>query len=123
MLVRLKPYDPRRGHVLRRYTYAGVKIHEERGWHRVTKDVAEYLRGVRQVANDSYSPLAFDVCTDEEAKELDAREEVETKVRRSATDDVRLTPSRNDGVITTAQLQEPGKQGASVDPKARKDRG
>ncbi len=122
MLVRLKPYDPRRGHVLRRFTYAGVKIHEERGWHRVTKAVADYLRGVRQVAHDEYSPLAFDVCTDEEAKALDAREEVETKVRRSATDDVRLSPSRNDGVLTTAHLGEPAKTNGA-DPKGRKDRG
>ncbi|MBI5535999.1 MAG: hypothetical protein HY898_24980 [Deltaproteobacteria bacterium] len=122
MLVRLKPYDPRRGHVLRRFTYAGVKIHEERGWHRVTKAVADYLRGVHQVANDEYSPLAFDVCTDEEAKALDVRDEVETKVRRSATDDVRLSPSRNDGVLTTAHLGEPAKTNGA-DPKGRKDRG
>ncbi len=122
MLVRLKPYDPRRGHVLRRFTYAGVKIHEERGWHRVTKQVADYLRGVRQVANDEYSPLAFDVCTDEEAKALDTREEVESKVRKSATDDVRLSPARNEGVLTTAQLAEPPKAN-SADAKGRKDRG
>ncbi len=122
MLVRLKPYDQRIGHVLRRFTYAGVKIHEERGWHRVTKQVADYLRGVRQVANDEYSPLAFDVCTDEEAKALDTREEVESKVRKSATDDVRLSPARNEGVLTTAQLAEPPKAN-SADAKGRKDRG
>ena len=39
LLVRLKPYDPRRGFVLRRYTYRGIKFHEERGWYRVDKDV------------------------------------------------------------------------------------
>ena len=32
MLVRLKSFDPRRGAVLRRFTYAGIKFHEERGW-------------------------------------------------------------------------------------------
>ena len=31
LFVRLKPYDPRRGYVLRRYTYRGIKFHEERG--------------------------------------------------------------------------------------------
>lgn len=119
MLVRLKPYDPRRGHVLRRFTYAGVKIQEERGWHRVSKAVADYLRAVRAIASDEYSPLAFDVCTDEEAKALDAKEEVETKVRRSATDDVRLSPSRNDGVLTSAQLPEQAKANAQ-DQKGRR---
>ncbi|MBL9025658.1 MAG: hypothetical protein JNL21_25920, partial [Myxococcales bacterium] len=49
LLVRLKPYDPRRGHVLRRYTYAGIKFQEERGWYRVERPVAEYLRAVREV--------------------------------------------------------------------------
>ena len=48
LLVRLKPYDPRRGHVLRRYTYAGIKFQEERGWYRVERPVAEYLRAVRE---------------------------------------------------------------------------
>ena len=44
LLVRLKRHDSRRGNVLRRYTYAGIKFHEERGWYRVAKDVADYLR-------------------------------------------------------------------------------
>jgi hypothetical protein len=114
MLVRLKPYDPRRGHVLRRFTYAGVKIHEERGWHRVTKAVADYLRGVHQVANDEYSPLAFDVCTDEEAKALDVRDEVETKVRRSATDEVRLSVARSDQPSAISH-QPPQKQKGKAD--------
>ncbi len=35
ILVRLKPYDHRRGHVLRRYTYAGIKFQVDRGWSRV----------------------------------------------------------------------------------------
>jgi hypothetical protein len=64
LLVRLKPYDPRRGHVLRRYTYAGIKFQEERGWYRVERPVAEYLRAVREVPTDRYAPPAFDVCAD-----------------------------------------------------------
>jgi hypothetical protein len=108
LLVRLKPHDARRGHVLRRYTYLGIKLHQERGWYRVAKDVAEYLRGVHQVASDEYSPLAFDVCTDEEAKALDAREETETKVRRAAADEIRLSEARRDTpVAPTAQSAAP----------------
>lgn len=75
LLVRLKPYDPRRGHVLRRFTYAGIKFQEERGWYRVERPVAEYLRAVREVPSDRYAPLAFDVCTEAEAKALDAGEQ------------------------------------------------
>jgi hypothetical protein len=94
LLVRLKPYDPRRGHVLRRYTYAGIKFQEERGWYRVERPVAEYLRAVREVPSDRYAPLAFDVCTEAEAKALDAGESEAAKVKRSATDDLKVVPAR-----------------------------
>lgn len=62
VLVRIKPYDPRRGHVLRRFTYRGMKICEDQSWRPVNEDVAEHLRGVRQSADDDSSPLAFDMC-------------------------------------------------------------
>ena len=100
LLVRLKPYDPRRGCVLRRFTYRGIKFHEERGWYRVEKPVAEYLRTVRQVAGDEVTPLAFDVCSEEEAKALETREQTEAKVRKAAADDVQLSPARAE--VTTA---------------------
>jgi len=32
LLVRLKPFEPRRGFVLKRFTFAGIKFHDERGW-------------------------------------------------------------------------------------------
>jgi hypothetical protein len=111
MLVRLKPYDPRRRHVLRRYTYNGVKFHEERGWYRVAGDDAEYLRGVHQLAHDPHSPPAFDVCTDEEARALDDKEKRETQVRVRATDHIPLSPGRGGngsaaGTLTTEALPE-----------------
>lgn len=94
LLVRLKRYDPRRGHVLRRYTYRGIKIHEERGWYKVPKEVADYLRGVHQVPQDEHSPLAFDVFTEDEAKAQDTREENEAKVRRAASDELTVSIPR-----------------------------
>jgi hypothetical protein len=104
LLVRLKPYDPRRGHVLRRYTYAGIKFQEDRGWYRVEKAVAEYLRNVREVPSDRYSPLAFDVCTEAEAKALEAAETEASKVKRSATDDLKVVPARLAGAMTTDDM-------------------
>jgi hypothetical protein len=94
MLVRLKPYDPRRGNVLRRFTFRGIKFHEERGWYRVEGAVADYLRGVHQVPSDPYSPRAFDVCTEAEAKALEATQTEEAKVKRNATDDLKVVPAR-----------------------------
>lgn len=117
LLVRLKPHDARRGHVLRRYTYLGIKFHEERGWYRVAKEVGDYLRGVHQVAADEYSPLAFDVCTDEEAKTLDAREETESKVRRAAADEIKLSEARRDTPVAPAAPQPQPQPQAPVAPK------
>ena len=94
MLVRLKPYDPRRGFVLRRFTYAGIKFHEERGWYRVDKAVADYLRGVRESPESDFTPLAFDVCSDDEAQAIDAREETESRVRRSPSEAVAFHAAR-----------------------------
>jgi hypothetical protein len=108
LLVRLKSYDPRRGHVLRRYTYAGIKFQEERAWYRVENAVAEHLRAVRQVPTDEHAPLAFDVCTEAEAKALEAREADAAKFKRSATDDLKLVPARSLGTVTTDDLQESG---------------
>ena len=106
MLVRLKPHDPRRGCVLRRFTYRGIKFHEERGWYRVEKAVAAYLRAVRQVAGDEHSPPAFDVCTDSEAKDLDAKEKEGAIPRAAATDDIKVSEARDEGAVTTDDLPE-----------------
>jgi len=106
LLVRLKPHDPRRGHVLRRYTYRGIKFQEERGWYRVEKDVAEYLRDVRQLATNPHAPLAFDVCTPDEAKALDSKEKEATVTRKGATDDIKVSEARAAGAVTTADLPD-----------------
>ena len=105
-LVRLKPYDPRRGYVLRRFTFRGIKFHEERGWYRVDKDVADYLRSVRQVASDKHAPLAFDVCTEAEAQALDAEQEAAATTRKKAADAALATPadSPDAAAVTTEAL-------------------
>ena len=113
LLVRLKPYDPRRGHRLRRFTYRGIKFQEERGWYRVDKTVADYLRQVRQVASAEHAPLAFDVCTPDEAKSLDSKEKDAATPRKTADDDIKLSEARTDGAVTTGDL--PDGQKASTD--------
>jgi len=94
LLVRLKSYDPRRGFVLRRFTYAGIRFQGERGWYRIEKGVADRLRTTRSVASDPHSPLAFDVCTEAEAKALDAAEADAAKTKRNATDDLKVVAAR-----------------------------
>jgi hypothetical protein len=118
MLVRLKPFDPRRGQVLRRFTHAGIKFHGERGWYRVEKRVADYLRTVRQQLVDPHSPPAFDVCTEDEAKAMDTKEREAANERKTAADDIKLSVARPAGAVTTADLPESPKD----DKKPRKDR-
>ncbi|RJS14136.1 hypothetical protein DRW03_35430 [Corallococcus sp. H22C18031201] len=121
LLVRLKSYDARRGHVLRRYTYAGIKFQEERGWYRVAKPVADYLRTVHQLPSDTYSPLAFDVCTEAEAKALDATEADEAKTKRSASDELKLSPARPAGTLTTEDLPKASEEKDARRAKREKD--
>ena len=109
LLVRLKPHDPRRGHVLRRYTYRGIKFQEERGWYRVDKAVADYLRDVRQSASNPHAPLAFDICTPDEAKALDSEEKEATVTRKGATDDIKVSEARAASAVTTDDLPEADK--------------
>ena len=84
LLARLKTRDPQRGHVLRRFVYRGIRFEQGKGWYRVSSEVGEYLRTVRQRAHDPHSPPAFDVCTEAEAKAIDERELEEAKPSRPA---------------------------------------
>ena len=127
LLVRLKPFDPRRGFVLRRFTFAGIRFQSERGWYRVEKPVAERLRATRSVASDPYSPLAFDVCTEAEAKALDAGEQEVAKVKKSATDDLKVVPARPASSVTTEDLPRspstpPGKDDDTGNKRGKRER-
>ena len=95
MLVRIKATDPRRGHVLRRFTYKGIRFQAGSGWYQVSEEVADYLKGVRQRANDPHSPLAFDVCTEKEARATDKKEAEEAEPKRPA-DNARVAVARGE---------------------------
>lgn len=84
LLVRIKPRDPHRGQVLRRFVYRGIRFEEGKGWYRVSPEVGEYLSAARQRGHDPRSPLAFDVCTEAEAKAIDEQETEASKPARPA---------------------------------------
>lgn len=96
MLVRIKPYNPRSGHVTRTFAYRGILFDEARGWMRVPKSIADYLKSVRQEAYDRTSPLAFDVMTEAEARDQDSLEQNEARVRANAAETLPLIPPRDD---------------------------
>lgn len=101
--VRLKPYDPRRGQVIQRYIFRGIKFLGDRGWYRVDAEVAEALRPLHQIYTDDRSPLAFDVCTEQEAKALD---EKEGNPRQAADQDLKLSVPREDAADSDPSAEE-----------------
>jgi len=70
MFARLKPFNPKRGYKVRRYSVFGIRFDHDKGWYKVDPNVAEYLKTVHCDNNDPDSPLAFDVCTEVEARDL-----------------------------------------------------
>ena len=99
-LIRIKPYDPKRGHLVRRYTVFSIRFDESRGWYRVADDVADYLAKVHQRPHDEDSPLVFDVCTEDEAKALEEAERKKAEERAKAAEPNVASPYD----LTTADL-------------------
>lgn len=124
LLVRLKPFNPKRGNVLRSYTAFGTRFLVGRGWYRVEDTMANYLKGIHQLADDDQSPPAFDICTEAEALAIDEAEskKVEEKARAEAPNNVvpmrvhdaarprpiaPAQPKAEAGDLTTADLPKP----------------
>lgn len=95
MLVRLKPYNPRRGYKMRSYVGAGVHIREAVGWHEVPDDVAHKLSEVHADPQNPDTPYAFDVMTRDDAIAQEADEKRKAQERASANEPIkvrRVTP-------------------------------
>lgn len=114
IFVRIKPRDVRKRPNPQRYTIFGLRFEEERGWYEIARtaeavisgefqpvDVAKVLSEVRE-GEDPNAPLMFDVCSEKEEKEIQARER-----RQKATSAVAeletFTPAKL-GTVTTADL-------------------
>lgn len=115
LLVRMKAYAPRRGLVLKCFTFSGIKFLVERGWYRVSEPVGDYLRTVRCEPRNPDSPLAFDVCTDDGARAIDVAEAKAAAGRHNSTDDLTLSAARGERTFTTADLA-----GGGAPPRANR---
>jgi hypothetical protein len=115
LLVRIKPYNPRAGCVVRSYTYKGTRFREEAGWYRVPLKLASELRELLQDENDPLSQEVFDVLSEEAALQIEEREqqrrERATAARPNLAPELRRTdPRRNvlnagtTGTVTTSDL-------------------
>jgi hypothetical protein len=120
LCVRLKTHQPRAGHVLRQLVYRGILFRAGAGWNKVSEGVGEHLRSVRQRAHDPHSPLAFDVCTEEEARRLDAQD-AERNMAVTPVDKARVAVARDEaGAPTGATSSTAGSPELTKDrPSAR----
>lgn len=76
MFVRIRPYDKRRGQLVRRYIYGGFRFEADHGWYEVDDAIADYLKTVLTFPEDPDSKPVFDVSDQAGAEKL-AREEYE----------------------------------------------
>ena len=90
-VVRLKRYNPKRGHNIRQYLVWGYVFKELQNWYKIpakinylgeVKNLKEYLENVHQDNEDPESPLAFDVVTEKEAA-LITKQEREAEERKA----------------------------------------
>jgi hypothetical protein len=112
-LIRLRPLDAKKGHVIRRYTAFSNTFEEAKGWYRVSDAVAAYRATVHQVPNDEDTPLAFDVCSQEEAERIELAEKKRAEERARAADPNVTVPrdlTAVGGDLTTADLRDPGRR-------------
>ncbi len=122
-LIRLKPLDAKKGHVICRYTAFSTTFEEHKGWYRVSNEVADYLATVHQVPNDEDTPLAFDVCTREEAQRIDVAEKKKAEERARAAEPNVATARDVTGVggdLTTADLRDPSRRARAATTQGRR---
>jgi hypothetical protein len=105
--VRLKPFNARKGHVLQRFAIGDVRFDVERGWYKVGRKLADYLKTVHSRPDDPDSPLAFEVVTAEEAKHLEKAERKAAQLRAIAVDPNVITLA-NPTDLTSAKLKSVG---------------
>jgi len=119
-LVRLKPFNKKKGHLLRRYTYRGIRFQESHGWTRVRKEIADYLEQVHQIPGDEDSPLAFDVHSATEAKAIDKKEAEDAQKKTPAEQATEVAEAREE---PAPPATEGGDLKTSDLPQNRKKRG
>lgn len=114
-LVRLKPFDPKRGYLLRRYMVNGHRFDEERGWYEVPTALADALAKHRQPSGPGSfvdeTPPAFDIKSKVQAQAIDKKEAAQ-KDRQPADAPVDLTTAdlRKDVAPKSTSSRRTGKQ-------------
>lgn len=117
VLVRLKPYNKKRGCVIKRIMIRGVRFDESKGWYRVSRAFADHLETIHQDYYDEDSPLAFDIMSQDDAIKLEEKEKKASEAKAEASAPraapAAARPVERAGALTTSDL--PGKADAKDD--------
>lgn len=121
-LVRLKPFDPKRGFVVRRYIFEHKRYEVESGWYEVDDATGAKLKLLLQNEDDLSSKDLFDVCEPGEARALEERERVAAE--RAAQRASAARPHRTDAparaAMTTRDLVRSSRAGDALPETDRK---
>lgn len=124
VLVRIKPYDPRRGNVCRTYTIHSMKFEESKGWYEVERELAEsMLAPAKQPPSGNISqeltPALFDIMEKETAVAME-RAEAKKKVVKAAAETPNAMPRARSAAAAMASKKEEKPAPAKKSAKARK---
>lgn len=135
--VRLRRRNERKGIKLRRFSAFGLRFEEGKNWYKVPEvvfrpseetkkpekvSIIDYLRQVRNDNDDPESPIAFDICSREEAFAMDEAERRALEAAKAMAD----APNEVDFVSTeqkyTAPVEEPTKYSPQTPVKRKPGR-
>ena len=76
--VRIHPYEPKRGHKVKRYGVFGIMFQESVGWYQVKmrEEQFDILSNIVQNPESNETKPVFDICTESERKDLERRERI-----------------------------------------------
>ena len=126
-LVRVKPYAPKRGQLVRRIVFRGNLYRGDRGWYEVDDATAADLAKLHQPASSLYNgprQEIFDVTDNAGAKALERTEEQPARadpdrpvrVSRSNLSTEDLSPEKP-AAQTTRQAKKPAKPATTKKPR------
>lgn len=120
VLVRVKPFNPRKDQVAKRIMFRGRRFEADRGWYEVPASLGQELAELKHPGNDA---AIFDVASAEEARGLERRERSSAQGIASARNpqrvvDVRPTPAemRTNGMDKEAAQREHARRKAALGP-------
>jgi hypothetical protein len=86
MYARINPPDPKRGHRCHRYVFRGFRYESEKGWYKVSDQLAAELKTLVEDTNAPIKVLVFQVATEAEAKELSLKDYEAANPERKITE-------------------------------------